>query len=243
MGTKKPKATSTASENMVPPKTLDDSLFFGLQLDAEQKAFRDAIWSTDYDVVICDAASGSGKTTIALATSIMMCEYRRYSAIIYQSAAGVFEYKQGLLPGTLEQKTAPLLAPLYQAVERLGYEPYRIIATNDNMCAYKDGDAMIYAQSDSYIRGTSMGEHGRPVIVILDECQNYALPQLRTSVTRVNEGSKLICIGQQKQCDLKYPQDSGFQRLISLFGTVDWCKICTLSKNYRGRISTLGDEL
>lgn len=88
-----------------------------------------------------------------------------------------------------------------------------------------------------------MGEHDRPVIVILDEAQNYTLNAMRTAVTRVNEGSKLIVLGQQKQCDLKYAQDSGFPRLIEVFRTVPWCKICTLSHNYRGKISALGDTL
>ena len=193
--------------------------------------------------MICDANSGSGKTTIAIATAIMMVQWRMYDGIIYQSAAGVYEYKQGLLPGTIQQKNYPLFGPLYQAVRRLGFDPERLIASDDNMMAQKEGDTIITTQSDSYIRGTSMGEHGNPMIVILDEAQNYTLPAIRTSVTRVNEGSKLIVLGQQKQCDLKYPQDSGFQRLKEVFSTVPWCKVCTLTHNYRGRISALGDTL
>ena len=102
---------------------------------------------------------------------------------------------------------------------------------------------MITAQSDSYIRGTSIGEHDRPVIVILDEAQNYTLNAMRTAVTRVNDGSKLIVLGQQKQCDLRYEQDSGLPRLIEVSRAADWCRICTLTHNYRGRISTLGDQL
>ena len=226
-----------------PPENLKDHIFYGLKLDEEQQVFRDAIYSKDYDAVICEANSGSGKTTIALATAIIMCGYGMYSGIIYQSAAGVFEARQGLLPGTLQQKSAPLFAPLYQAVSRLGYDPMRMIASEDNMSAIKEGTAFITAQSDSYIRGTSMGEHGSPVIVILDEAQNYTLDAMRTAVTRVNEGSKLIVLGQQKQCDLKYKQDSGFPRLIEVFRQAPWCKVCNLSKNYRGKISALGDEL
>ena len=226
-----------------PPQTLTGHIFYGLDLDEEQTAFRDASYSSDFDAVICEANSGSGKTTIALATAIMMVEYGMYSGIIYQAAAGVYEQRQGLLPGTLQQKSMPLFGPLYQAVERLGYDPMRLIASDDNMTAIKEGSTMITAQSDSYIRGTSMGEHDRRVIVILDEAQNYTLSAMRTAVTRVNEGSKLIVLGQQKQCDLKYTQDSGFPRLIEVFRTAPWCKVCTLSHNYRGKISALGDTL
>lgn len=214
-----------------------------MDLDPEQKILRDAVWDRSTEAVICDACAGSGKTTIAVGTSIMLVEYGFYSGIIYQVAGGVYEYRQGLLPGTLQQKSQPLFAPLYQAVLRLGYDPDRIIASEDNMTGIKEGTAFITAQSNSYIRGTSFGEHDSPVIVILDEAQNYTLKDMRTAVTRVNEGSKLIVLGQQKQCDLRYEQDSGFPRLLSVFGTADWCKICTLSRNYRGKISTLGDQL
>lgn len=242
MAQKKLQKVQTINRNDV-PETLENHMFFGLKLDDDQKILRDAIWSKNYDVVICEAKSGSGKTTITLATAILLVEYGLYSGIIYQSAAGVYEYRQGLLPGTLQQKNYPLFGPLYQAVARLGYDPERIIESDDNMIAQKNGTAIITAQSDSYIRGTSFGEKDNPVIVVLDEAQNYTLPAMRTSVTRVNNGSKLIVLGQQKQCDLKYTQDSGFPRLISIFSKVDWCKVCTLTTNYRGRISALGDEL
>lgn len=237
------KASSAKVTPEEAPLTLDKHIFYGIDLDEDQKVFRDAIWSRDTDAVICEACAGSGKTTIALGTAIMLVEYGRYSGIIYQVAGGVYESRQGLLPGTLEQKSQPLFAPLYQAVARLGYDPERLIVSENNMAAIKEGTAFITAQSNSYIRGTSFGERGSPVIVILDEAQNYTLKDMRTAVTRVNEGSKLIVLGQQKQCDLHYEQDSGFPRLMDVFRKPDWCRICTLTHNYRGKISTLGDQL
>lgn len=237
------KASSRVPTPEEAPLTLEKHIFYGMDLDEEQKMLRDAIWSRDVDTVVCDACAGSGKTTIAVGTAIMMVEYGLYSGIIYQVAGGVYESKQGLLPGTLEQKSQPLFAPLYQAVARLGYDPERLIVSENNMAAIKEGTAFITAQANSYIRGTSFGEKSSPVIVILDEAQNYTLNDMRTAVTRVNDGSKLIVLGQQKQCDLKYAQDSGFPRLIEVFRTPSWCKICTLTHNYRGKISMLGDQL
>lgn len=239
------RTTKTTVKTASPPETLDKHIFFGMgkMLDEEQREFRDAIWNKNYDAVICEAKAGTGKTLIAVATSILLVEYGLYSGIVYQSAAGVYEHRQGLLPGTLQQKNYPLFGPLYQTVVRLGYDPMRIIATDDNMLAQKEGTAIITAQSDSYIRGLSFGEKDSPVIIILDEAQNYTLPAMRTSITRVNDGSKLIVIGEQRQCDLKYTQDSGFPAFISLFEKQPWCKKCKLTHNYRGKISALGDEL
>ena len=242
------KSTSRANmdvkqEKHDPPKTLKDHLFFGLKLDEEQEEFRDAIWSPDYDVIACDSKAGTGKTTIAVATATLLCEYGRYSGVVYGTAGGVHEYKQGLLPGSLEEKSAPLFIPLYQAVSRLGYDPQRVIVNDYNMMFQKDGSAIITAITDSYIRGMSIGEHDNPVVIILDEMQNETVLGLKTLLSRVNDGSKVILIGHKGQCDLKYPQDSGFERMVNHYAKHDRCKVCTLTKNYRGWISAWADEI
>lgn len=237
------RSTETKIEKLDPPKTLKDHPFFGLKLDEEQEAFRDAIWSDEYDVVFCNAKSGSGKTTLAVATATLLCEYGKYNGVYYQVAAGVHEFKQGLLPGSLEEKSAPLFAPLAQAVSRLGYDPQRVIANDYNLLNQKDGSAMIVAQTDSYIRGISVGEIDSPVVYIIDEAQNYDYMGIKTAITRINANSKLVCIGHEKQCDLKYKQDSGFIPMMNHFANHDRCKVCTLSKNYRGWISAWADEL
>lgn len=226
-----------------PPKTLKDHPFFGMKLDAEQTVFRDAIWDDKYAAVFVDSKAGTGKTTIAVATAMLLVEYGKFSGMVYVTAGGVHEYKQGLLPGSLEEKSAPLFIPLYQAVARLGYDPQRIIISDYNMLGQKDGTALITAMTDSYVRGMSIGEHGSPVVVLFDEIQNLTVSGIKTLLSRVNDGSKIICIGHQGQVDLKYPQDSGFSRALERYKKEDWCKVCTLSKNYRGKISMVADEL
>ena len=237
------RMAETRQEKMDPPKTLKDHPFFGLKLDEEQEAFRDAIWDDQYDIVFVNAKAGTGKTTLAVATAILLVEYGKYSCIYYMTEAGVHEMKQGLLPGSLEEKSAPLFAPLYQAVSRLGYDPQRVIINDFNMAAQKSGTAIINALTDSYVRGISIGEADAPVILLVDETQNMTLPAVRTVLSRVNNRSKVICIGHTGQIDLKYPQDSGFTRAIERYGKESWCKVCELSKNYRGRISSVADEL
>lgn len=241
------KSTSRGAEikqeRIDPPQTLKDHPFFGLKLDEEQVAFRDAIWSDDCDAVFSNSKAGTGKTTIAVATAMLLVEYGKYSGIYYMTEAGVHESKQGLLPGSLEEKSAPLFAPLYQAVVRLGYDPQRVIVNDFNMTAQKSGAAIINALTDSYVRGISIGEASNPVIMICDESQNLTLPAIRTVLSRVNEGSKIVVIGHTGQIDLKYPQDSGFMRALERYRQESWCRVCNLTKNYRGKISSVADEL
>ena len=58
------------------PKNLSDHTFFGLKLDEDQKAFANAIWNPDIDIMFVDAPAGSGKTTVAVAAAVLMNKYR-----------------------------------------------------------------------------------------------------------------------------------------------------------------------
>lgn len=205
--------------------------------------FRDAIWDKNNDIVFCNAIPGSGKSLVAVSTSMLMYESGLINGIIYMSAAGVYEHKQGLLPGTIEDKSRIFQIPLRQALIRIGYDPERYISSDAYTLAQKEGTACITAQTDSYIRGVNIGDDDNKVMLIIDEAQNFTRQALRTVLTRVGNGSKAIVIGQSRQCDLKYPQDSGFVPAIELFRAEPWCKICELTQSFRSRIAQKADEL
>lgn len=97
-----------------PPQSLDETLFFGMTLDDEQKKFRDAIWSEDKLVILCDAKAGSGKTQIAVMVAELLYRYHRYDGIVYITAP-VQEQKIGFLPGTAQEKLSVYNEPFYQA--------------------------------------------------------------------------------------------------------------------------------
>lgn len=235
--------TSQFVKTEKPPKTLDEHVFFGLSLDEEQRKFRDCVWSPDYDIIFCNAKAGTGKTLIATATSMLLCEYGIYSKIYYVSAAGVHEYKQGLLPGTLEEKSKFLFTPLNQAVLKLGYDPERIVVSEFNMLSQKGGDSYISTVSDSYIRGINIGDGDNRVICIIDESQNFTREGLRTLLTRMNTGCKVIVIGHHQQCDLKYSNDSGFSFYLDHFRDKERCAVCKLTTNHRSWIAQWADEV
>lgn len=227
-----------------PPKTLKDHPFFGIDLsDQEQREFVDSIWDKDYDIVFCNARAGSGKTLLAVATSILMVQYGRYSEVIYMTAAGVHEWKQGLLPGDISCKSRALMEPVYQAVSRIGLLPENVIKTDGNLLNQKDGSAIITTMTNSYVRGINIGSADSPVVYLVDEAENLTRDELQTLLSRVNTGSKTIVIGHNLQCDLRRGIESGFTQFLEHFQTQDWCKVCTLSKNFRGRVSAWADEI
>lgn len=225
------------------PETLEKHIFYGLILDEDQKAFRDAIYSKDYDIVFCNAKAGTGKTLISVATAMLMCELGLFDGILYVTAAGVFEHKQGLLPGTLEEKSRFSFMPLQQALLTLNYDPERLICSDANIAAQKDGTSMIMTQTDSYIRGINYGSADKKMIIIIEESQNFTREGLKTVLSRINDGSKTVVIGHNQQCDLKYVQDSGFVPYLEHYRKKERCAVCSLTKNYRGWVSAWADEL
>ena len=240
MGRKKfSHATETYSGDI--PETLDELMFYGLELDEDQIKFRDAIWDKEKLIIACNSAAGTGKTSIAVGVANLLVKYGRYDGVVYV----VFptqETKQGYLPGTQEDKTAPYTQPLMDALVTIGEDPIRSIRSSDNLQGIKDGTAFIDVCADTFMRGINL-EHK---VVILDEAQNGYGDTLKKVLTRIHDSSKAIIIGHSGQCDIiKHPERSGFLQYLKAFerSNDNRIAICNLTINHRGFISTFCDNV
>ena len=240
-GTPKPKASRDTNQYANPPKTLDEHYFYRLRLDEDQKKFRQAIWDKNIQIVFCDARAGTGKTTIAVATADLLVKYGLFSEIIYITSA-CHERKQGFLSGSLYEKSREYFAPLYDALETIGIQAEKVIHSDD-VITEKYDPPYITAITDTYIRGRNFGNADKKVIVIADESQNMTMIQLKTLLSRIGEGSMAIVIGHSKQCDLLSVATSGFTRCLRHYSDREWAAACTLTKNYRSKISQWADEM
>lgn len=222
-----------------PPDTLKDCPFYGLELDEEQTQFRDAIWSKDKIIVFCNARAGTGKTTIATATADLLCKYGRYEGIVYISSP-TQEQKQGYLAGSIEEKSEPYFEPFYQALDRIGVNINT--ASYSDIMNQKNGTAYIQCLTHTFLRGCNFSKR----VIIIDECQNFYLDELKKVLTRLHDDCKIICIGHSGQIDLySHAENSGFVRYMEHFKAAndDRVAICNLTKNYRGWISSYADDL
>lgn len=219
------------------PETLEDHPFYGFELDDEQKAFRDAIWSDDKLIVFCNARAGTGKTTIATGVADLLVKYGRYDGIVY-IAAPVQEAKQGFLPGTLEDKSEPYYEPFYQALDKIGVNINT--ATFSDFTNEKFGTAYIKCMVHTFMRGCNFENK----VVILDEAQNLYFDEMKKVLTRMHDNCKVIVIGHSRQCDIYHnPERSGFVKYLNHFSKDNRCAVCRLTKNYRGWISNMADDL
>lgn len=223
-----------------PPQSLRGHIFYGMELDEDQEKFRDAIWNPDIDIVFCDAKAGSGKTTIAVTTAVLMIDYHLYDDMVYvMHSVGD---AQGFLPGTISEKSSVWFEPLYQALIAADKNPSQII-TNSSMTNQKEGTAFVTAITDSYLRGSNIGA-GKKTILIIDEAQNYDEFSLRKVLTRACEGTKVIVIGHQLQCDLNKAQRKGFAPCMKHFMSKEDPRVafCELKTNHRSFVAQVADE-
>ena len=220
-----------------PPKEILRDEFYGLELDDEQLRLANAIWSSDVDIVFVNSRAGCGKTTIATGVANMLVGYRIYDSIIYiMSPYG--ERKQGWLPGTITEKSSVYFEAFYQALVTCGVNITTAINT-ESLVDQKNGGGYITCITDTYLRGSNLEN----AVVIIDEAQNYTVPQLKTVLTRVKDSTKVIVIGHDQQCDLENPGDSGFTKYIEHFREMPRTAVCNLTHNHRGWISQHADEL
>ncbi len=220
------------------PKTLTEHPFYGLQLDAEQIEFRDAIWNPDNLIVFANSKAGTGKTLIAVATANLLVQYGLYDGIVYV-VSPVQEEKSGFLPGDADSKTRVYTAPLYDALSKLDINPFTAV-NQESIMNQKDGTGYIDCVSHLWLRGCNL-EHK---IVICEESQNFYQDELKKVLTRISDTSKTIVIGHSGQCDLYHnPERSGFTPYIEHFRNEPYAEICNLTINHRGKVSTHADEL
>ena len=210
-----------------------NNLLFGFKpkLTDEQGVFVNSIF--DNQLTIVDAKAGTGKTLLAVACSKIIGKDLMY---IFSP---VQEHKIGFLPGSQEEKEYKYTIPLHDALAEIGEQPLKVIYSEDNPKKSKEGNVWVYPTSHIFLRGTNIKDDKT---VIIDEVQNCTVEELKKILTRVHNG-KVILIGHSGQIDLQNKEQSGFQKCIDHFKNKDYCCVCELTQNFRGRLSQDADEL
>ncbi|MFM8468969.1 MAG: PhoH family protein [Limisphaerales bacterium] len=179
----------------------------------EQHFAFDALLDDRIKLVTLMGKAGTGKTLMAMAAglkrTVMDREFRRLVVARPTISMGK---ELGFLPGSLEEKLGPWMQPIHDALELLsdlnmGNDPRR---SSDLL---RSGTIVVEALS--YIRGRSIANQ----FMIIDEAQNLTPLEVKTIVTRVGNGTKIIFTGDPYQIDNPYVDSSsnGFNYLISKF--------------------------
>jgi len=154
----------------------------------KQLAYLQAMDSSD--VVFGLGSAGTGKTYLAMARAIVAVQEKEVNRIILTRPAVEAGEALGFLPGDLQEKLAPYLRPLYDALYDM-LDPERVEKMIDR--------GLIEIAPLAYMRGRTLSK----AFVILDEAQNTTSEQMLMFLTRIGYGSRCVVTGDPTQIDLK----------------------------------------
>ena len=140
----------------------------------------------------------------------------------------------GFLPGTLEEKMDPWLMPIKDNLEFLMGNDRNTVQTY-----FEQG--VIEIEAITYIRGRSITN----AFIIIDEAQNLTRHELKTILTRVGEGTKIILTGDIEQIDNAYIDETsnGLTYAVEKFKEYDVSGHITLQKGERSKVATLAAKI
>lgn len=205
----------------------------------EQHFALDALLDDRKKLVTLMGKAGTGKTLLAMAAGLKRTvvdrEFRR--VIVARPTVSVGR-EIGFLPGTLEEKLSPWMQPIHDALELLS-------DLNMGETGRKTADLMrsgtIVVEALSYIRGRSIANQ----YMIIDEAQNLTPLEVKTIVTRVGQGTKLVFTGDPYQIDNPYVDSSsnGFNYIINKFRGQPITAHVELQKGERSELAELAANL
>ena len=201
----------------------------------EQHYALDALLDDRIKLVTLMGKAGTGKTLIAMAAGLKrVVNDREFRRLVVARPTISMGKELGFLPGSLEEKLAPWMQPIHDALEMLsdlnmGHEHRRAA---DLM---RSGSIVVEALS--YIRGRSIANQ----FMIIDESQNLTPLEAKTIVTRVGSGTKIVFTGDPYQIDNPYVDSSsnGFNYIISRFRDQAIAAHIELQKGERSELAEL----
>ncbi len=147
------------------------------------------------NLVLALGPAGTGKTYLAIAKAVEALEAGRVGRIVLSRPAVEAGESIGYLPGDMEDKLAPYLRPLYDALsDRLSMKRVRALIA----------EGLIEIAPVGYMRGRTLNN----AFVVIDEAQNCTYVQLKMLLTRLGWHSTMVVTGDPNQTDL-LPELSG----------------------------------
>lgn len=197
-----------------------------------QQRLVDAINSND--IIFVNGPSGTGKTAIATWVGIAGLDDGIYERLVLTRPVVTGGEELGFLPGSLDEKIAPYMQPLYDAISLIkgrrekpedAIKKMPVLTEKEKRAKKKAKKNVeeVFSNNDfyskvqvcplAYIRGSTLAKS----FIVCDEFQNTTIAQMKMMLTRLGKDSKMVICGDPNQTDLPAKVVSGFmhaQRLL-----------------------------
>ena len=170
-----------------------------------QTALMEAI--DQHALVLALGPAGTGKTYLAIAKAVEALEAGKVGRIVLSRPAVEAGESLGFLPGAMEDKLAPYLRPLYDALtDRLSAKRLKALIA----------EGLIEIAPVGFMRGRTLNN----AFVVIDEAQNCTYGQIKMLLTRLGWNSTMVITGDPDQSDL-LDGISGLRDMAKKLATVE----------------------
>lgn len=209
--------------------------------NVEQRFALELLMDPDVPVVALDGPAGTGKSLLAIAAGLeLTVEQNRFERLsVFRPLVPVGREEVGFLPGDLKEKTLPYFAAFYDSVTALTERRSALDAEKvvDALLAKRQ----LTMEPVTFLRGRSLAR----TFIIVDEATNLERPVLKTLLTRVSEGTKIVFTGDISQIDNPFASEhnNALTALIESFHGQEIFGHMRLTECERSKVASLAADL
>jgi PhoH-like ATPase len=233
---------SAARQAYVPLIKIPKEGVWGIRPRNKEQSFAmDLLLNDEVRLVTIVGKAGTGKTLLAIAAGLQKTmEESIYQKLLVSRPIFPLGRDIGYLPGDVEEKLNPWMQPIFDNVEYL---------MNLSRSEKKQGRGyhelidlgIMEIEPLTYIRGRSIPNQ----YMIVDEAQNLTPHEVKTIITRVGDGTKIVLTGDPYQIDNPYVDatNNGLIHVANRFKSERLAGHVTLGKGERSPLAELAANL
>lgn len=253
-------AKYTGPNNPLVPVAKVENVFGLRPRNKEQSFSLDLLFDPEIKLLTLVGPAGTGKTLLAIAAGLEQLKglgtpsTARYEKLIVTRPVQPVGKEIGFLPGTLAEKMEPWIAPIRDNLNFLvnnKRSPKTRKGPNNEYGKPRQDDGtylslmqdrgLIEIEAITFIRGRSIPN----AFIVIDEAQNLSMHELKTIITRVGDGTKIILTGDIEQIDNIHVDSftNGLTYAVERFKDYPIAGHVTLIKGERSALATLASQI
>jgi PhoH-like ATPase len=199
----------------------------------EQKFALHVLNDDQIPLVCLTGRAGSGKTFLTLMSGLDSLMTGKYERIVVTRNIEPVGRDIGFLPGDVNEKMEPWMSPLL--------DNFRHHFKDKTYFEAMIEKGQIEIAPLAFIRGRTFNNS----FIIVDEAQNASIHELKTVITRIGEGSKIVLMGDTDQIDTHYidKRSNGLSITIDRFGTSNLQAHVYLERGERSALATYASKV
>jgi phosphate starvation-inducible PhoH-like protein len=164
---------------------------FSKPRNESQNKFLNYLKNPEYKIIIASGPAGTGKTLFGIEQGVRNYIMGNYEKLIFTRPVVSVDEDLGYLPGTIEDKMAPWIRPIYDILY--------------NFMSPKEVESLLVEKIiEISPLGFMRGRTFKNCWIVADEMQNSTVSQMKMLLTRIGENSRLVITGDCEQHDRKY---------------------------------------